>query len=135
MPSKIRLDRLHRLIQAAMGWQDYHLHVFNHETGQYGIAEPELQHRDERKTTLYDLASREGDSLEYEYDFGDGWEHEILLERLAPAEPDRQYPICAAGARACPPEDCGGPYGYQISSRHSPTLTIPSTSACCSGWA
>lgn len=68
---------------------------------------------DERKLTLRDLASCDGDTFGYEYDFGDSWEHEIRLEKLVTAEPDRRYPACVAGGRACPPEDCGGTPGYQ----------------------
>jgi Plasmid pRiA4b ORF-3-like protein len=112
VPAKIRLDRLDQVIQAAMGWHDYHLHMFNHHTHHYGIPDPELQHRDERKTTLHDLTKHEGESLGYVYDFGDSWEHEILVEKLIPADPGVRYPTCIAGARACPPEDCGGTHGY-----------------------
>jgi Plasmid pRiA4b ORF-3-like protein len=68
---------------------------------------------DERKATLRDLASGEGDTFGYEYDLGDSWEHEVLLEKLVPAEPGRRYPSCLDGARACPPEDCGGTGGYE----------------------
>jgi hypothetical protein len=65
-----------------------------------------------RRTTLRDLADREGETVRYEYDFGDGWEHEIVLEQLLTAEPGGRYPTCTAGASACPPEDCGGVHGY-----------------------
>jgi hypothetical protein len=113
VPATIRLDRLDRVIQAGMGWTNSHLHMFVHHTGRYGIPDPELPLHDERKITLSDLARREGDSFGYEYDFGDGWEHDILLEKLIAAEPDGRYPACVAGDRACPPEDCGGTPGYQ----------------------
>lgn len=55
----------------------------------------------------------EGDKLIYEYDFGDGWEHKIRIEKILPAEKGKRYPVCLAGKRACPPEDCGGPPGYE----------------------
>jgi len=113
MPASIRLDRLDRVIQAAMGWTNSHLHMFIHHTGRYGVPDPELPLHDERKTTLFDLANREGDSFGYEYDFGDSWQHEILLEKLIVAEPGGRYPVCVAGDRACPPEDCGGTPGYE----------------------
>ncbi|MEV0900367.1 plasmid pRiA4b ORF-3 family protein [Actinoplanes sp. NPDC049802] len=69
--------------------------------------------RDERKATFRDLAAREGDTFGYEYDSGDSWTHEVLLEKLLPVEQTGQYPACTDGARACPPEDCGGTTGYQ----------------------
>jgi len=75
--------------------------------------DPELPLHDERKATLSDLARHEGDSFGYEYDFGDSWEHDILLEKLIAAEPGGRYPACVAGERACPPEDCGGTPGYE----------------------
>jgi len=112
VPATIRLDRLDRIIQAAMGWTNSHLHTFIHHTGHYGIADPDLPLRDERDATLLELAGREGDTFGYEYDLGDSWEHEVRLEKLVPAEPGRRYPRCLAGARACPPEDCGGTPGY-----------------------
>jgi hypothetical protein len=113
VPASIRLDRLDRVIQAAMGWTNSHLHMFMHQTGHYGIPDQDLPLHDQRKSSLRDLARREGDTLGYEYDLGDSWEHEIRLEKLVPAEPDGRYPACVAGERACPPEDCGGTHGYQ----------------------
>jgi hypothetical protein len=115
IPTSIRLDRLHDVIQAAMGWQDYHLHVFTKDTDRYGVPDGdfELGHRDERAITLSTLLSKEGDSMHYEYDFGDGWEHGITLDELLTATPDGRYPLCVAGERACPPEDCGGTGGYE----------------------
>jgi hypothetical protein len=115
--ANIRLDRLHDVIQAAMGWQDYHLHVFTKGTDRYGVPDRdddfELGHRDERAVTLNALLSKEGDSMHYDYDFGDNWEHEITLDELLTATPDSRYPLCVAGERACPPEDCGGTGGYE----------------------
>jgi Plasmid pRiA4b ORF-3-like protein len=113
MPAAIRLDRLHQVIQAAMGWDNYHLHVFSDGRVNYGIPDPELAFRDERKATLHDLLPREGGRARYTYDFGDDWEHEILLEQRLAAEPNVAYPVCVAGAGACPPEDCGGAWGYE----------------------
>ena len=111
----MRLDRLDRVIQAAMGWTNSHLHLFIHPSGHYGTPhlDDDLPLRDERKATLRDLAGREGDTFGYEYDLGDGWEHEVLLEKLVPAEPGGRYPACLDGARACPPEDCGGTGGSE----------------------
>ena len=68
--------------------------------------------RSPRKATLQDLVARPGDRLVYRYDFGDGWEHDVVVERVLAAQPGVRYPRCAGGARRCPPEDCGGSWGY-----------------------
>jgi hypothetical protein len=107
------LDRLHDVIQAAMGWLDYHLHVFSDGRTQYGVPDPELQFRDERTATVRDLLPSVGSRARYTYDFGDDWEHEIVVEQQLAAEPNMAYPVCVAGAGACPPEDCGGAWGYE----------------------
>jgi len=111
----IRLDRLHRVIQAAMGWQDYHLHVFDADDVRYG--EPDLDwdldFTGERTVALADLVSNEDMRIGYTYDFGDCWEHQILVERMLTAEEGVRYPVCLAGEGACPPEDCGGTPGYE----------------------
>src|SRR6266540_3653023 len=114
VPAAIRLDRLHQVIQATMGWDNYHLHVFSDGRVNYGIPDPELAFRDERKATLHDLIPREGGRARYTYDFGDDWEHEILVEKLLVAEPGLRYPLCVAGEGACPPEDCGGAWGLRL---------------------
>ncbi|WP_143254236.1 plasmid pRiA4b ORF-3 family protein [Amycolatopsis keratiniphila] len=111
VPAAIPLDRLHVVIQAAMGWENYHLHYFLDGKTYYGEAEPELQYRDERKVRLDDLV-KPGDRLEYNYDFGDSWDHEILIEEATVATSDGRYPRCIAGQAACPPEDVGGTGGY-----------------------
>ncbi|MGH4022856.1 MAG: plasmid pRiA4b ORF-3 family protein [Pseudonocardiaceae bacterium] len=107
-----RLDRLHRTVQAAMGWQDHHLHEFATETHRYGHPDLELELRDERRVALADLVRGEGTQIGYTYDFGDDWEHEILVEEVLAAAAGVRYPVCVAGQGACPPEDCGGPPGY-----------------------
>jgi len=112
VPAGIRLDRLHEVIQAAMGWDNYHMHVFSDGLTEYGRPDPELAFRDERKATLRGLAKGEGDRVRYTYDFGDDWEHDVVVEKLLAAEPGARYPICVAGEGACPPEDCGGVWGY-----------------------
>jgi hypothetical protein len=113
VPGGYTLDRLHRAIQYAMGWQSYHLHSFDIDGMQYGEPDPEgeLALRDELDTRL-DAVTGKGDKFIYTYDFGDWWEHEVMVEDVFPAEPEEEYPICVAGARACPPEDVGGAYGY-----------------------
>ena len=113
VPASATMPELHELLQAAMRWTNSHLHLFIHPTGHYGTPDPELPLHDERKATLRDLAGRVGDAFGYEYDLGDSWEHEVLLEKLVPAEPGGRYPACLDGERACPPEDCGGTSGYK----------------------
>ena len=110
VPCDIRLDRFHEVLQAAMGWQDCHLHVFERAGERYGHADPDLDIEDERATTLGHLLSRAGDRLDYEYDFGDGWGHEIALETIG--DPDDRRARCLDGAGRCPPEDVGGIPGY-----------------------
>lgn len=114
LPGGYTLDRLHRVIQYAMGWQDLHLHSFDVYGVQYGPPDPvgELPVRDELDARL-DAVVGKGDSFRYTYDFGDWWEHEVAVEDLFGAEPDESYPACVDGARACPPEDVGGPTGYR----------------------
>ncbi len=112
VPAAMRLDRLHDTIQVAMGWTNSHLHAFRADGAEYGPVLPDLDYRDERKATLQRLVAKPGDRLVYSYDFGDDWEHEVVVERVLAAEPGVRYPRCAAGARRCPPEDCGGSWGY-----------------------
>jgi hypothetical protein len=107
-----RLDRLHEAIMAAFGWQGYHMHVFTCGTDEFGEPDPELGSIDERQVSLGELIGSVGDRLRYTYDFGDDWEHEIVVEDLLDADPAVHYPILLAATGVCPPEDCGGPWGY-----------------------
>jgi hypothetical protein len=117
VPSDITLAKLHRIMQAAMGWHDSHLHQFVVGDSYYGV--PELDEfredeiKDERKARLSDVLSKSRQKIVYEYDFGDGWGHEISLENIIQPKPGVRYPRCVGGARACPPEDCGGARGYE----------------------
>jgi hypothetical protein len=123
VPEDYNFWDLHVAIQYAMGWEDYHLHQFeimNPKTGdkvQIGMPDDDNMCGDElvietkARIAKYFLSPK--DIALYEYDFGDGWEHEIVLEKILPAEPGTDYPKCIAGERACPPEDCGGPWGYE----------------------
>ncbi len=108
-----RLDRLHEAIQAAMGWEDYHMHVFCDGQAEYGMPDPELGHENERQATLGGLVDGTNGQVRYTYDFGDDWEHDIVVEKVVSAEPGGRYPICLAGKGRCPPEDCGGAWGYR----------------------
>ncbi|MFH9354410.1 plasmid pRiA4b ORF-3 family protein [Kitasatospora sp. NPDC017646] len=112
VPAGIRLDDLHQVIQAAMGWQDCHLHAFSANGVDYGRRSSELDFVDETTAAL-DTVAKEGTHLDYTYDFGDSWDHRITVEHRMTAEAGRHYPACVDGAGACPPEDCGGPGGYE----------------------
>ena len=113
-PADTPLFELHRTLQAAMGWTDSHLHQFFHRGAYYGAPDREfgMPMVSERRTRLDQLLAVPKDRLVYEYDFGDGWEHEVVLEDVAEARPDVRYPRIIAGKRACPPEDVGGYGGY-----------------------
>ncbi|HYZ54697.1 MAG TPA: plasmid pRiA4b ORF-3 family protein [Streptosporangiaceae bacterium] len=112
VPASMTLDLLHEVILRAMGWGGGHLHVFSDGWREYGSPDAELGHADERWVTVADLLSGPGGTVTYTYDFGDDWEHGILLEKILPAGPGAAYPVCVAGKGACPPEDCGGAWGY-----------------------
>jgi hypothetical protein len=113
VPGAYTLDRLHRVIQLAMGWHDCHLHSFEAAGVQYGVPDPDglLDVRDEMDTRLDAVAGKDS-HLRYTYDFGDWWEHEILVEDVLCASPDERYPACTDGEGECPPEDVGGSSGY-----------------------
>ncbi|RUT03794.1 plasmid pRiA4b ORF-3 family protein [Dulcicalothrix desertica PCC 7102] len=109
------LGQLHRTVQEAMGWDDYHLHSWNIGGMEYGIPHEDYDSDmgDEKNVKLSKLiGSSEKIKFYYTYDFGDSWEHEILVEKILPSAPDTRYPVCVTGKRACPPEDCGGAWGY-----------------------
>ena len=114
---------LHVAIQDAMGWLDYHLHEFRvKEPGrekalQIGIPDDDPFEGQEPTEPGWELPiashfTHPGITLPYAYDFGDGWAHSVTLEAIVARQDGQKYPVCVAGARACPPEDCGGPSGY-----------------------
>ncbi|MCG2704316.1 MAG: plasmid pRiA4b ORF-3 family protein [Candidatus Omnitrophica bacterium] len=112
----INLFTLHVILQEAMGWEGSHLHRFFINGEDYGRPDPEFdvsaEMINEKTVKLKDVAKKEKQKFEYEYDFGDGWTHEIIVEKILPLEKGKYYPVCVDGARACPPEDCGGVPGY-----------------------
>jgi hypothetical protein len=114
VPAGYTLDRLHRVAQHAMGWRDCHLHSFEIDGVQYGEPDPdgELALHDELDVRL-DAVVGKGSRFSYTYDFGDWWEHDLVVEDALTADPDERYPVCLDGERACPPEGIGGPAGYQ----------------------
>ncbi len=118
VPADIKLAALHDVLQTAFGWTDSHLHQFVIGDVFYGLPDPDFSDwgrrvNDERRARLHKVTRRGVKRFLYEYDFGDGWEHQVILEKVHAPEEEVAYPRCVAGARACPPEDCGGPWGYQ----------------------
>jgi pRiA4b ORF-3-like protein len=115
--STINLRRLHDVIQETMGWTQSHLYEFEIFGERYG--EPSLDEdygmptRSAKSTPLRRIAPEAGIKLTYTYDFGDDWEHQIVVEKVLPPERGIAYPRCLTGRRACPPEDVGGIWGYQ----------------------
>ena len=105
---------MHKTVQIAMGWTNSHLHQFIIAGRYYTLPsewdwEPVI---DERKYRLADIAPSERRKFIYEYDFGDSWEHEIVVEKILPVDPQAKYPYCLKGKRARPPEDVGGVWGF-----------------------
>ena len=113
--STINLRRLHDVIQATMGWTQSHLYEFKVDGVEYGEPDPEFEMptRRAKSTQLRQVAPEVGARLQYLYDFGDGWTHEVLVEAVLLPEPRVSYPRCLDGERACPPEDVGGIGGYE----------------------
>jgi hypothetical protein len=115
-PNNTTLLKLHDIIQIVMGWEDYHLHMYRIEGFIYGNpADDEysdLGTQDEAKYQLSQVIYGEGQRFTYEYDFGDSWDHTLLVEKILPPEEGIRYPLCLKGKRACPPEDVGGVWGY-----------------------
>ncbi len=117
VPGNITLGDLHFVIQIAMGWSNSHLHQFMVGNVYYSDPAFELdlygdRVHNESRVTLMRLVSGEKFKFRYEYDFGDSWLHDILVEKILPPDPEQELPVCVKGARACPPEDVGGIWGY-----------------------
>lgn len=129
----VTLAQLHELIQTAMGWTNSHLHQFEiadsrHTDPRFMMDDlDDLGAIDYSGVRVSDLVSEHGPELVmgYEYDFGDGWQHEIVLEEVTQPEPRVRYPRCIDGERACPPEDVGGVYGF---ANYVEAITDPSHS-------
>ena len=118
VPLAMHLADLHLVIQATMGWENYHLYEFRvGRTVAYGIPDPDWPESNTlsaKKATLADLIAhlKRNKTFHYVYDFGDDWLHTVKLEALTEASPDGTYPRLLSAQGACPPEDCGGPWGY-----------------------
>ena len=131
VPETYTFQDLHVAIQDVMGWEGCHLHEFvmadpvtglemrigdpSEDFGFHGVLQ-------EQKEMIARYFSMENKSAEYTYDFGDDWEHRVLLEKILPRDEDARYPVCIKGKRACPPEDCGGVWGYEelLEALHDP---------------
>jgi len=121
VPANMTLARLHDVIQIAMGWTNSHLHQFITGKGPtvtyYGQKDPDYADTgpemfDERRYHVGDLAPAAKAKFIYEYDFGDSWQHDIIVEKILPPDPAIKQVRCLGGANACPPDDCGGIGGY-----------------------
>jgi hypothetical protein len=113
------LAKLHDIIQTVMGWEDYHLHEFEIGGERYGDPAQweddfggDMEVASERKVKLSQLAGKGVKKFRYTYDLGDSWDHQIQIEKVLAPEAGVGNPRCTGGARACPPEDCGGAWGY-----------------------
>jgi len=125
VPSNLTLEELHYVIQTVMGWDNCHLHQFIAEKMFYNdnvdsdnsqskvdSLEMEEHDRNERKYKISELLPEEKTSIIYEYDLGDSWTHQVELKKILPADAEVRQPRCVQGEQACPPEDCGGVWGY-----------------------
>ena len=108
------MNDLHFIIQIVMGWENGHMHEFVIGKKSYGkkLKEDYFARQDENKFTLDSVVKRKGSKFYYVYDFGDNWEHCLVVEETHHPARDEIYPLCLDGQNPCPPEDCGGIYGY-----------------------
>ena len=126
VPETYSFRDLHIAIQDVMGWGDYHLYEFHVddvsiEADEEGFCvdamwkafRPESRTASAGKTRLSEFIKKEKQKFRYLYDFGDNWKHKVELEKILPGKKNVDYPICITGKRACPPDDCGGVWGYE----------------------
>ncbi|NQT93701.1 MAG: plasmid pRiA4b ORF-3 family protein [Lentisphaerae bacterium] len=147
VPDRYSFWDLHCAITDAFGWLDYHLHQFKilfPESGEEDIIGiPDDEGFDGAETLpgwhlyLAEYFSMENKTCNYDYDFGDGWQHSVVLEAILPREQGASYPRCIAGERACPPEDVGGPWGYERFLKSINYMNAPDRDRLlewCGGW-
>lgn len=120
VPAQISLRELHYVLQVVMGWENSHMHQFRVGKRYFEAPAPKswmldffgAKSEDDAKTRLAEIAPRVAAKFVYTYDMGDSWEHQVVVEKILPVQPAVHYPLCLDGGRACPPEDCGGIWGY-----------------------
>jgi len=141
VPADLTLEQLHHVLQLAMGWEDCHMHEFRIGQQRFGTPDPMEQvfggsrTASERTARLFNVLSRAGTKAVYTYDFGDSWEHQIVVEKRLAPEPGCLYPVCLAGERHGPPEDCGGIPGFSIFWRRSAIRSTSNMKNSWTGWA
>lgn len=117
IPASTRISALHAAFQIVMGWTDSHLHLFERDGQYWGDPRDhdldDLSLIDERRARFSELLRVEGESLIYTYDFGDNWQHRVVLEKIISVSKSVEELLCLEGARQCPPEDVGGVSGYE----------------------
>lgn len=125
--SDTKLAQLHQIIQVVMGWENYHMHQFIKNKVFYGPDSDDFECMCEPYTKIgvSDLLNMPKDKRVYAYDFGDGRQHEILLEKILPYDADLIVPFCTDGKRVCPPEDCGCQWGMMSYVKPLKTLKSP----------
>ena len=112
--SDMPLPKLAMALEHAMGWEGHHLHIFDVGGVLFGVPDGDDDHLiNEKAARVSHVLPRVDSSLRWDYDFGDGWEHDVVVEAIEPLNPKTKYPVVLDGARACPPEDVGGPGGYE----------------------
>jgi Plasmid pRiA4b ORF-3-like protein len=116
VPGNIRLSKRHDIFQVAMGWTDSHLHCFTIGDLVYSNQDDDDDPEDEldENEVMVREALSDHQDFTYEYDFGDSWIHDIVVERMTTKRSGLKHAVCLDGERACPPEDCGGPSGYAL---------------------
>lgn len=118
IPSNLLLPDFHEIIQITMGWTNSHMHQFIKNRTYYTLRMPdddflnEMDNVDYKNIKISDLLKKVKEKIVYEYDFGDSWEHDLILEKILPIDDKIKYPVCLKGKMKCPPEDCGGVWGY-----------------------
>jgi len=112
--SETPLPEFAHILEAAMGWEGYHLHMFDVGGVLFGQPDEDSDYViDEAVATVKHVLPLVKSTLRWDYDFGDGWEHDVVVEAIESPQDGKRYPMCLAGERACPPEDCGGVPGYE----------------------
>lgn len=111
----------HHILQIAFGWKNSHLFEFRYNNCKISEKSEDFDEDEFGDSTFIDsifvalgaFLIKENQKFIYEYDFGDSWQHEIIVEKFLPADPKQKYPVCIGGEMSCPPEDCGGTHGFE----------------------